>query len=143
MRVLGVSNAIAKDQGWSRVAGLRESSWVDVQCPWQWPDGWRRPGKCDHHHGRGHGCQCRLLQQFVSTCLSCMTSPRIVQQFAFLPFFQQPPSCPSLLSSDASHPHVLSSLPSISREKALILHSWVPSQAHVPNLSRPRRRTGS
>lgn len=56
-------------KGLNVVAGFKESSWVDVQCPWQWPDGWRRPGKCVHHHGRGRGCQCRLQQQFVSMCI--------------------------------------------------------------------------
>lgn len=31
---------------------------------WRWPDGWRKPGRCDHHRRRGHGCRhrrtCRL-----------------------------------------------------------------------------------
>ena len=24
----------------------------NIQCSWRSPDGWRRPGRCDHHHGR-------------------------------------------------------------------------------------------
>lgn len=34
--------------------------WEDVRCSWQWLDGWRRPARCDHRHGRGRGCRHRL-----------------------------------------------------------------------------------
>lgn len=71
-----------------------------------------------------------------------MTSPRIVQQFASLQSSQQPSSCPSLLSSDASHSHVLSFFQSISREKASILHSWVPSRGRRTELVEAEEKDG-
>lgn len=71
-----------------------------------------------------------------------MTSPRVVQQFASLQFSQQPPSCPSLLPSNALHSHVLCFLQSISGEKASILHPWVPSRGRRTELVEAEEKDG-
>lgn len=91
--------------------GFMESVRVDVRCPWQWPDGWRRPGRCDHHHERGHECQCQLLQQFVSRCPFFQN---------VLPYFSSSPICRIFLS--------IPTIPS----------SWLPSSLKPPFPSPPR-----